>query len=179
MLKLLIGCDALKNILIITIIFIIVSLNGFVNANELTSATFNRVVDGDTIEITLDNKRETVRLLLVDTPETKHPKLKAQPLGKEATEFTKKFFTKKDIKIEYDKQQRDKYKRLLAYVYVDDKMLNRALIEAGFARVYGIKPNTKYLKQFKSIEEQMRIKGVGIWGIKGYVTSKGFQLSVR
>lgn len=79
---------------------------------------------------------ETVRYLLIDTPETKHPELGEQPLGKEASEFTRNMLEHAHrITLEYDVEKRDKYGRVLAYVYADGKNVQEALLERGLARV--------------------------------------------
>ncbi|WP_054670721.1 thermonuclease family protein [Calditerricola satsumensis] len=93
-------------------------------------------VDGDTSKFRIDGKVETVRYLLIDTPETKHPELGEQPLGKEASEFTRKMLENANrITLEYDVEKRDKYGRVLAYVYADGKNVQEALLKKGLARV--------------------------------------------
>lgn len=79
-----------------------------------------RVVDGDTIIVNIDGKKERVRLIGVDTPETKHPNKPVEYFGREASAFTKGMVEGKKVKLEYDWQRRDKYGRLLAYVYLED-----------------------------------------------------------
>src|SRR5699024_5086390 len=103
---------------------------------KVYKATVVRVVDGDTVHILLNGKEEVVRLLLVDTPETKHPTKPVQPFGPEASAFTKQMLPNgKEIEYEFDTSERDKYGRLLGYLYVDGKMVNEALLENGLARV--------------------------------------------
>lgn len=142
------------------------------------SASIVRVVDGDTIKIKLDNsKEETVRLLLVDTPESVHPTKPIQPFAIEASNFVKKLLpVGKDVEIELGTNERDKYGRLLAYLYADEKMVNQLLLEKGYARVaYVFAPNTKYIDEFRDIQEEAQLNEIGIWSIENYATSTGFE----
>ena len=93
-----------------------------------------RVVDGDTLLLT---NRERVRLIGVDTPETKHPKKPVQRYGKEAYLFTKKMVEGEKVRLEYDWQKKDKYGRFLAYVYLmDGTFLNAEIIKQGYGFAY-------------------------------------------
>ena len=152
-------------------------------ANPIRTMQFAEIVsviDGDTIKVKIGQTTETVRLLLIDTPETKHPKLKTQPFGKEAYTYTFNLLPKGTIvKLEYDKLKMDKYKRLLAYVYINDKMVNELLVSEGLARVgFVIKPNIKHLETLKNSETQSKKKQLNIWSVKGYVKSNGFDSTV-
>ncbi len=138
------------------------------------SAHVVRIIDGDTIKVLMNGREETIRLILVDTPETKHPDLGVQPYGPEASAFTKKRLTGKDIQIEPGIDQRDQFGRLLAYIYLDDEMFNKMLVEEGYARVAVYPPNTKYLDEFKQIEKKAKKSEIGIWQYENYVTEKGY-----
>lgn len=136
-----------------------------------------RAVDGDTIKVLFEGKEENVRFLLVDTPETSHPKLGEQPFGQEAKAFTKKLVEEADLlELEFDiGQNRDKYSRLLAYVYVDGVMLQELLLQEGLARVaYIYPPNTRYVDQFTAIQKQSQQQGIGIWEVENYAQEDGF-----
>ncbi|MBL5844642.1 thermonuclease family protein [Bacillus sporothermodurans] len=113
----------------------------------------------------------------IDTPETKHPRIGVQPFGPEASNFTKKMLTNKSIELEMDVQERDKYGRLLAYIWLDGKMFNRILLEKGLARVAIFPPNTKYVDDFERIQDKARQKEIGIWSIENYATDRGFNSS--
>ncbi|MGM0873362.1 MAG: thermonuclease family protein [Bacillota bacterium] len=145
--------------------------------SSFISAEVTRVVDGDTVNVRLeDGKEETVRLLLVDTPETVHPTKPVQPFGPEASSFAKDLLNGKKVQLELDIGERDKYGRLLAYLYVDDRMVNKLLLEKGLARVaYVFEPNTKYVDDFYTIQKQAQQQGVGIWSIENYATDQGFE----
>ncbi|WP_409270125.1 thermonuclease family protein [Neobacillus sp. SCS-31] len=151
------------------------------SAKGLYKAKVIRNIDGDTIVISLKGTEETVRLLCVDTPETQHPRVGVQPFGPEASDFAKKVLHKgKEIEVEPGiNWGRDKYGRLLAYVYVDGKMFNELLLEKGLARVaYVYPPNTKYVDRFYKIQDQAKKKAVGIWSIENYATEEGYQSDI-
>jgi len=119
-----------------------------------------RVVDGDTIVL---RNGEKVRLIGVDTPETKHPSKPVEYYGKEATAFTNKMVGGKVVTLKYDVQQRDKYGRLLAYVYLmDGTFLNAEIIKQGYGHVYTKAP-FKYLEQFRQYEQEAREAKRGLW----------------
>ena len=121
------------------------------------------VVDGDTIKIMYKGRKETVRFILIDTPETKDPKKCIQLFGAEASNFTKNALLNKEVKVELGVDTRDQYGRLLAYVYIKDVMFNKTLLEKGLARVAIYKPNTKYLVELQGVEKVAKGKKSGIW----------------
>lgn len=119
----------------------------------------DRVVDGDTIVVILDGKKEKVRMIGIDTPESVHPdKSRNTPMGKIASKYTKDNLEGKYVALETDVQERDKYGRILAYVYIDDKMFNKTLLEEGLAKLMTIPPNVKYADDFKKIEAERESK---------------------
>src|SRR5699024_9058527 len=99
-------------------------------------ATVNRVIDGDTVEVKMpDGDKESVRLLLIDTPESVHPDKPEQPYGKESSEYAKdKLPEGKKVNLEYDGPKRGTYDRLLAYIWVDGENFNQKMLEKGYAR---------------------------------------------
>lgn len=107
------------------------------NIKNLEEYPLEGVIDGDTIKIKYNGATEKVRLLLIDTPETNHPSLGEQPFGQGAKDFTKQILKgQKTVYLEFDVSYRDKYKRLLAYVYTKDgKSLQEELLKNGLARV--------------------------------------------
>lgn len=135
-------------------------------------------VDGDTIKYKYEGKKYTARFLLVDTPETKHPKLGVQKFGKEASNYTKGEILKaKKVEIEFEPSEgeTDKYGRQLVYVYVDGKSLQEKLLKGGYARVaYIYKSSYIHLDEYKKAEAEGKSKKLRIWSIPGYATEKGF-----
>lgn len=115
----------------------------------------DRVVDGDTIVVLMDGKKEKVRMIGIDTPESVHPdKSRNTPMGKIASKYTKDHLEGQYVRLETDVQERDKYGRILAYVYLDDKMFNKTLLKEGLANLMTIPPNVKYVDEFKRIENE-------------------------
>jgi len=141
----------------------------------LKSAVVKRVVDGDTLKVEIDGKEETVRLILVDTPETKHPQLGVQPFGPEASAFTKSSLNGKKIGLEKDVSNRDRYGRLLRYVWVDGELFNQQLIAKGLARVAIYQPDVKYIDQFRTSQQKAQQEGIGIWSIENYAQEDGYR----
>lgn len=140
-----------------------------------------KVIDGDTIKINYNGSNESVRLLLVDTPETNHETLGEQPFGQEAKAFTEEMLKgQESVYLEFDVTYRDKYKRLLAYVYTaDGKSVQEELLENGLARVaYIYEPNTKHVDWFESVQDNAKKQGFGIWSVENYATARGFDKSV-
>lgn len=139
------------------------------------------VVDGDTIKILYNGSTELVRFLLVDTPETNHPTIGQQPYGEEAKAFTKKLLEdQKNVYLEFDVSYRDKYNRLLAYIYTEDgKSVQEELLKNGLARVaYIYEPNTKHVDWFESVQKNAQKQAIGIWSVENYVTDRGYDKSV-
>jgi micrococcal nuclease len=135
------------------------------------------VIDGDTIRINYNGSSEKVRLLLVDTPETNHETLGEQPYGPEAKQFVKQLLDgQQTVYLEFDVSYRDKYKRLLAYVYTEDGIsVQEQLLKNSLARVaYIYDPNTKHVDWFKSIQKTAQKSATGIWSVEDYVTNRGY-----
>ncbi|WP_225349245.1 thermonuclease family protein [Apilactobacillus kunkeei] len=129
-------------------------------------ATLIKAIDGDTVKLMYKGQPMTFRLLLVDTPETKHPKKGVEKYGPEASAFTKKMVENaKKIEVEFDKGQRtDKYGRGLAYIYADGKMVNEALVRQGLAKVaYVYKPNNTHEQHLRKSEAQAKKEKLNIW----------------
>ena len=122
------------------------------------------VIDGDTIRVKVRGKSESVRLLAIDTPETKDPRKPVQCFSNEATKKMQSFVSGKYVKLVDDKAQgnRDKYQRLLRYVYDGKTFINRELVAQGFAFSYKQYP-TKYLNEFNRLEQLAREKNLGLW----------------
>ncbi|MGO4271172.1 thermonuclease family protein [Paenibacillus sp. TAF58] len=122
-----------------------------------------RIVDGDTLEVTIKGKKEKVRLIGVDTPETKKPNTPVMFYGKEASAYTKKRLEKETVELEFDVDKKDQYDRLLAYVWVGEELFNRTLVQEGYARIATYPPNIKYVDAFKKDQETARNKKKGLW----------------
>ncbi|MEK9156287.1 MAG: thermonuclease family protein [Patescibacteria group bacterium] len=126
------------------------------------------VTDGDTIKVYINNETETIRLIGMDTPETVDPRKPVQCFGKEASNKAKEILNGKKVRLEADSTQgeRDKYNRLLRYVYLEDgTFFNKYLITEGYAHEYTYDSNPyKYQDEFIEAEKQAGEQGKGFWG---------------
>lgn len=118
------------------------------------------VVDGDTIRISLDGKPEYVRLTGVNTPEVRGGAFYAT----EATAFTRSLLEGQEVRLEYDSGLRDRYNRVLAYVYLSDgSQLNLLLAEGGFATAYYVPPNERYKPLYVAAVAGAKSVHKGMW----------------
>jgi micrococcal nuclease len=124
-----------------------------------------RVVDGDTLKVDLGGRVETVRLIGVDTPETVHPRKPVEYFGKEASAFTRRMADRRVVRLEADPQNRnrDKYHRLLRYVFLPDgKLLNAEIIAQGYGHAYTRFPFSR-MEEFRALEREARETNRGLW----------------
>jgi micrococcal nuclease len=122
------------------------------------------VVDGDTIEVSGGRR---VRLIGVDTPETRHPDKGVQCFGREASTYTARLLPRGTrVRLVSDAELRDRYDRLLAYVYrvSDGLFVNAALARDGYARPLTIPPNVAHAEEFANLAGQARERRRGLWG---------------
>lgn len=127
--------------------------------------TVSHVIDGDTIEL---SSGEDVRYIGIDTPEVREKTgagwvYKPRPFGEEAKEFNRKLVEGKRVRLEFDVQKKDKYKRILAYVYTGEKFINVEMVRQGFAMIYTYPPNLKYLELFLEAQKEARDNKRGLW----------------
>lgn len=149
-------------------------------------ATVERVVDGDTMKLKLDKTKEvvTLRLLLVDTPESVKKGVDPQPYSIEASNFAKNTLKAGDtVYIEYDEGDKtDKYDRHLGYLwyYSNDnsnwQMFNETLISQGYARVGYIYSQKRHLDEFYKAQDYAKSNKLNIWSVDGYVTDRGYDV---
>lgn len=134
-------------------------------ARAPVTATVTRVVDGDTLDLAFaDGRSERLRLIGVDTPETVHPTIGEEPGGREASDFTKTALAGKTVLVEFDVEERDRYGRLLGYVYTTDgAMFNAVLVDRGLAEVATFPPNVRYVNVFTALQQGAREAKVGLW----------------
>ena len=150
------------------IIFVITILLLFSPIRVLAEEVIlSKCVDGDTAKFIFENNKEyTVRFLAVDTPETKHPKIKEELFGKEASSFTcNSLKTANKITLEYDKNsdKLDKYNRVLAWIFVDEKLLQQELVRNGLAEVAYLYGDYKYTDLLKDEETLAKVNKIGIY----------------
>lgn len=122
--------------------------------------TAEKVIDGDTLR--LEDGR-TVRLIGIDTPESKHAEVPVQVFSKEAFEFARQMAEGFEVRLGHDRERTDKYGRTLAYVYLrDGRMLNEELLKRGYAYVLRRFPFSKE-REFLNIQKQARKEQRGLW----------------
>ncbi|WOO97365.1 thermonuclease family protein [Micrococcus terreus] len=140
------------------------AVNQSQRAKDDTWATVVRVVDGDTFEGVIAGEQKTVRLLNVDTPETKHPQEAVQCLGPEATEMLKDLLEPGDrVKLEYDIERTDRYGRTLAGVFKDDSLVNADLARAGLGVAVLYEPNRKFYDEVREAQQEAEAAGDGLF----------------
>lgn len=125
-----------------------------------------KVVDGDTIVVNINGKNETIRLIGIDTPETVDPRMSVQCFGEEASAKAKELLEGQRVRLEADASQgeRDKYNRLLRYVYLPEGTLfNKLMIEEGYAFEYTHKMPYRYQAEFRQAEAAARQNKRGLW----------------
>jgi micrococcal nuclease len=128
-------------------------------------ASVVRVVDGDTVEVRVGDRDETVRLIGIDTPETVDPRSPVECFGEEASARTKALLPEgTEVRLVADVEPRDQYDRLLAYVYRDDgTFVNLALVEDGYASLLTYPPNVAHVDEFTAAAARARNEGRGLW----------------
>ena len=107
------------------------------------TGTVTAIVDGDTIKVDIGGRVETVRYIGINTPERGHPGYR------QAVEENRKLVGWKSVRLETDKQKRDKYGRLLCYVWTGRRFVNRELVKRRVAEVMEVEPNVKRIKEIE------------------------------
>ncbi|NCO84588.1 MAG: thermonuclease [Nitrospirae bacterium CG_4_10_14_3_um_filter_44_29] len=134
-------------------------------SGEQRHVRVSRVRDGDTVSIILNGRKEKVRLIGMDAPE-----IKQRPWGTRAKKHLEKMLMASNRKVilEFDVERRDKYGRLLCYIFTPDgKMLNIQMVQDGYAALLTIPPNIKYVDELRMAENEARQHRRGIWNSKG------------
>lgn len=166
------------------------NIDGSTNKSEVpkgsTEAIVERVIDGDTMKLKIKETNEvvTLRLLLVDTPESVKKDVDPQPYSIEASNYAKDTLKSNDtVYIEYDEGNKtDKYDRHLGYLWFYSKnnsrweMFNEDIISKGYARVGYVYSQVRHLERLNSIQDKAKSEGLNIWSVPGYVTNKGYDV---
>lgn len=150
------------------------------------------ITDGDTIVVDINGKTEKLRFIGIDTPEIHHPNKPVQHFGKEASDYTTKQLTNKTIYLQKDVSERDKYGRLLRYVWlvkpsknepskeeVIENCFNAELVKNGYAHAYTYPPDIKYNEIFKELEAKAREKHIGLWNNENPDTENSKEIVVN
>lgn len=136
------------------------------SSQDPNAATVLSVIDGDTIDISISGRTERVRLIGINTPETKHPTKGIECFGPEASAYLEQLLPKGTrLRVERDIEARDIYGRLLLYIYVADTDLfvNLELVARGFAQPMVFEPNTAHKLEFAHAATQAERSNIGMW----------------
>ena len=135
-----------------------------------------RVVDGDTLKVRAPDASDRdvrskdgvrLRLLGIDRPESVKPNHPVEPWGPEATEFTTKFIADRPVRLQFDGRRVDQYGRYLAYVFVDERMLNEELVREGLARVSTYPGDSQTMaRRLRAAEDEAKLNLRGIWSVR-------------
>jgi micrococcal nuclease len=141
------------------------ALGGGAGSSAPSSGRVVRVVDGDTIRVNLGGSEERVRYIGVDTPETVKPGTPVQCFGKAASAYNKRLLAGHSVRLVFDAERRDRYGRLLAYVYrqPDGLFVNADLVRRGYAQPLTIPPNVRHAPEFRALARSARHAGRGLW----------------
>jgi micrococcal nuclease len=139
-----------------------------ITTSDRQQAALVRVVDGDTIAVSINGKNETIRIIGIDTPEVVDTRKSVECFGREASEFANSIFeNNKTVLLESDETQgeRDRYQRLLKYVWIDYGNLDfgKLMIENGFASEYTYNTPYKYQQEYKQAELAAQNAKKGLW----------------
>ena len=153
-----------KYLIIFTFFILFIPVS--VSAKKITVKLYS-CVDGDTANFIMSSKKIKVRFLAIDTPEIKHGKKEAEPFGDEASNFTCNALKKANkVELEFDKNSSkyDKYKRYLAWIFVDDELLQEKLISKGYAEIKYVYGDYLYINKLTKVEKTAKKNHKGIWG---------------
>lgn len=133
-------------------------------SGRFPQATVERVIDGDTIIVSIGGRRERVRYIGIDAPEVASNGGRTECYGPEAVTRNKELVAGRVVELEKDQSETDRFGRLLRYVYVDDMMVNAELVRQGFARAVRYPPDTRHAELLERLEREARTARRGLWG---------------
>ena len=151
---------ARRGVLVVALLLLLVA--SVASAGPL-EGTVVRVVDGDTVHVRIGDRVEKVRYIGVNTPELHHPRKGEEPGGREAAALNRTLVDGRQVRLETDVRSRDRYGRLLAYVWVGDTMINAELVRRGYAQVMTIPPNVRHQALFVKLQREAREGERGLW----------------
>ena len=122
------------------------------------------VVDGDTARVALGGREESVRYIGIDTPESVIPGERPECFGKPAARLNRELVEGERVTLVFGRERRDRYGRLLAYVYAGERLVNAEILRRGYARTLAIAPNTDFAERFARLQQAAANAGRGLWG---------------
>jgi micrococcal nuclease len=156
---------ALRNLVAVALSLLVSCSSGATTENEVL-ITVLKVIDGDTVDIDIKGNTERVRLIGVNTPETKHPTKPIECFGPEASAYLTQLLPKgTHVRIERDIEARDRYGRMLLYLYriSDNLFINLDLVSHGYGTPMSIEPNTFHRNDFVHAAALAETTNVGLW----------------
>ena len=130
---------------------------------DANDVAVTRVVDGDTFRALVSGREEPIRLIGVDTPEVPWYGRPDECFGEEAALYARRRLEGRSVRLAFDVERRDRYGRLLAYVYLGPELINLTLLRQGYATVLAVPPNTLRQAMFQAAEDAAREAGTGLW----------------
>lgn len=124
---------------------------------QADQARFLNAIDGDSVRVVMNGRTHEVRLIGIDAPEW------GQEYGNQAKCEVLRLCHGRPVRLEYDRERRDRYGRLLAYVYCDGRLVNEAMVRAGLAMTLPVQPNTRYATRLRQAQEAAKAKRQGFW----------------
>jgi micrococcal nuclease len=154
---------------LLSVLLLLLPLAGVVEAfparpDGLGEATVVYVDDGDTIDVQIGGHIERVRYIGIDAPEVPHHGQGGTQAGEAAAQLNRTMVDRRRVRLEADVEARDRYGRLLAYVWLGGTMVNLEMVRRGYARALTIPPNLRYARWFIGAEAEARAAGRGLWG---------------
>ena len=140
-------------------------------SNESSNVTFTeafctRVVDGDTIEVTIGGTEYTVRYIGIDTPELEDERPEYRALAEEAAQANRDMVEGRNVSLQQDVSETDQYGRLLRYVFVGHQFVNAELVSDGYAWAVSYPPDTSYDNFFQGLASEAEQEGLGVWSLQ-------------
>lgn len=148
---------------VLLLLLAILALGGTAGARSSLVGQVVRVVDGDTVHVRVNGHVERVRYIGVNTPEVHHPTRGEEPGGREAAGVNRALVGGRQVRLDLDVQERDRYGRLLAYVWLGEVMINAELVRLGYAQVMTVPPNVRYQQLFLTLQREARESERGLW----------------
>ena len=156
-------------LLVVLVILLVTGLGreedgGGEEPGDRVTATVLRTVDGDTVEARIGGETETVRYIGIDTPESVKPDAPVECYALAASHFNERLVEGERVRLVFDREPRDVYGRLLAYVHLGERFVNAELLRRGYATTLTIAPNDRFASRFARIEQAAAKRGRGLWG---------------
>lgn len=129
--------------------------------DQNVEATVVEVIDGDTIKVEFQGEEYSVRYIGINTPEIAHGNQPGEECGLQATDANARFVAGQTVRLERDVSDTDVFGRLLRYVYIGDLMINKMLLQSGWAEVVSYPPDTREYETFRQMEENAAAVNVG------------------